>query len=406
MSVDLGVLLRLEFPTCVREGLRKLEEVIKLPTSSQQHGTQQYIMDEFIFCFKDHKIGKPKPLGPVEELAIVQQMAHHIGESVDAASQNTLFITLFHPAANDVRTPHKLRILGSLVSLAVVTHNASVLEATAVWLQQVCCLSSCSGEVCQGLVRDYFLPNPSSPSMPSPLTPLPSIAPLFTANLITAASQLYANLGTGNICVVPPLPLVRTFASWLCTHPHLALVPLTQPLPGISLPMTAVPPILTIVKLCVESPFFLRYHAQTQSPLPSSRRPTLTKITQDMVKVEGKEGWKEDVQEAEELYSKLHLSMLKTLQSVTTVRCRMTQRQVLCPKQVLSMIEAVSERVKQCKSSDQDCLQLSLDRLAQVILVALRTDCLSGSLGDIWKAFRTLPSNRLIRTLLDTHGIR
>ena len=54
---------------------------------------------------------------------------------MDAASRNSLFITLFHPSTHDPRTQQKLRILSSLVSLAIATHNVSVLEATAVWMQ-------------------------------------------------------------------------------------------------------------------------------------------------------------------------------------------------------------------------------------------------------------------------------
>lgn len=74
-------------------------------------------------------------VGPVEELVVVRELGQHLGKMVDAAARNTLFITLFHPSSHDPRMPHKLRILSALVSLAIVTHNVSVLEATAVWMQ-------------------------------------------------------------------------------------------------------------------------------------------------------------------------------------------------------------------------------------------------------------------------------
>lgn len=74
-------------------------------------------------------------IGPVEELVVVRELSQYLGKMVDTASRNSLFITLFHPSAHDPRIPHKLRILSALVSLAIATHNVSVLEATAVWMQ-------------------------------------------------------------------------------------------------------------------------------------------------------------------------------------------------------------------------------------------------------------------------------
>lgn len=74
-------------------------------------------------------------MGPVEELVVVRELGRYFGRAGDAASRNSLFITLFHPSSHDPRTLHKLRTLATLVSLAVATHNVSVLEATAVWMQ-------------------------------------------------------------------------------------------------------------------------------------------------------------------------------------------------------------------------------------------------------------------------------
>lgn len=74
-------------------------------------------------------------IGPVEELVVVRELSQYLGKMVDTASRNSLFITLFHPSSHDPRIPHKLRILSALVSLAIATHNVSVLEATAVWMQ-------------------------------------------------------------------------------------------------------------------------------------------------------------------------------------------------------------------------------------------------------------------------------
>lgn len=58
--------------------------------------------------------------------------------------------------------------------------------------------------------------------------------------------------GSGEMCERPPDALVSTIVWWLKGSPglppHLALVPLTHPLPGVSLPMTAVPPLAPLMK--------------------------------------------------------------------------------------------------------------------------------------------------------------
>lgn len=57
-------------------------------------------------------------------------------------------------------------------------------------------MSAWSGEVCRGLVQDYFQLTPTAPPhFAAALRALPTMAPLFTANLITTLSQLYAKVG-------------------------------------------------------------------------------------------------------------------------------------------------------------------------------------------------------------------
>lgn len=63
---------------------------------------------------------------------------------------------------------------------------------------------------------------------------------------------MHASLGSGEPCERPPDALVSTVVWWMQgapgSPPHLALAPLTHPLPGVSLPMTVVPPIVPLMK--------------------------------------------------------------------------------------------------------------------------------------------------------------
>lgn len=74
----------------------------------------------------------------------------------------------------------------------------------------MCCLSGWSGEVCRGLVQDYFQLTPSAPPhFAAALRALPTMAPLFTANLITTLSQLYAKIGTVQVLPLNPTQINR-----------------------------------------------------------------------------------------------------------------------------------------------------------------------------------------------------
>lgn len=420
MAVDLNELKRADFPSCVRLGLRKLEDVLPMPSSPHILEIQQYIIDDFIFYCRDPKGSKVRAVGPIEELVVVRELSQYLGKMLDTATRNSLFMLLFHPASNDPRTPHKMRILSSLISLAITTHNVPVLEATAVWMQQMCCLSVWCCDVIRGLVQDYFQLNPSSPThFARALKALPAKAPLFTANLITTLTQLYAKLGSGEICERPPESLVVTIAYWLgqgggpgsmqgtalSSYPQLALAPLTHRLPGVPMPMTAVTPIATLLKLCVEAPFF-ENHKGIEAMKSSQRVIGAQKLLTegDLNKFDKAMPGKmpgSTSNDKPELFSQLHLSLLQTLQCVPAMRATMTQKEVLCSKHVVSVIEAVNERIQMSGPDQDEAMNTSLDRLAQTILVALHTQCLTGSLSEMWSALHRLPTqNRLMATLL------
>ena len=61
-----------------------------------------------------------------------------------------------------------------------------------VLMQQVGCTSKFSVEIARGLVNDYFV---LLPECSCKLRELPSKAPLFTANFLTALTEIYFILG-------------------------------------------------------------------------------------------------------------------------------------------------------------------------------------------------------------------
>lgn len=151
-------------------------------------------------------------------------------------------------------------------------------------------------------------------------------------------------------------------------------------------------------------------------PSPSSSSPPPSSSTSSSPPVSFKPP--PSSESSSDVYSQLHLSILQTLQNVPSVRARMTQKQVLCPKHVTSVVDAVSDRIRSSTSSsnssntnnqivDEEAIDLALNRLAQTILVALQTESLSGSLSDMWDSLHRLPKkNRLISTLLSSREAR
>lgn len=392
----------------------------------------------------------------------------------------------YHRTGTEDKVAHRLAFLSGLISLAVATSNRHVLEAVAVWMQQVCCLSGWSGQVCKRLIAEYssyrgYLTSPSDGGVDllrgrettnQPMNDLPSVSPLFTANLITSWAQLYARLGSSNggPCRRPPVQLLRLVVSWLQTDPPgLLLTPL------LTTPATATPTVTAIAPLlrwCVEAPFFvfsasppqplaadhLTDRSPCRTPIKSSQNqpmetsPISTNVTTvpfcSPIKVFSpnvsckQESSSESCQERDlddafgkrlpkvtdacseerDLYSALQLCLLKTLQAAPTAL--INNKQVLSSKHVITIVEGLTKllepsvppaphsspgwRRPEVGGGKPDVtLQEKMEavnRLAQVILVATKTNCLYGSHAELWGVLRRLPIyNRLVKILLTSH---
>ena len=68
----------------------------------------------------------------IEELVMVKEISAYFADIADEDARNKLFITVFQVSSS---RDHRLEILSRLLSLAVATHNVSVLESAAVWMQ-------------------------------------------------------------------------------------------------------------------------------------------------------------------------------------------------------------------------------------------------------------------------------
>lgn len=120
----------------------------------------------------------------IQELQLLEVLCDYLSyPGGNEAGRNAVFMFLF-PGSH----PNRSRLLVKLVSMAISTNNSPVLMATAILMQQLSCTSKFSLQLANGLVNDYFVLVPKSVDR---LKELSKIAPLFTANFLTAVTEMY-----------------------------------------------------------------------------------------------------------------------------------------------------------------------------------------------------------------------
>lgn len=127
----------------------------------------------------------------IQELQLLEVLCDYLSyPGGNEAARNAVFMSLF-PGSH----PERSCLLVQLVSMAISTNNSPVLMATAILMQQLSCTSKFSVQLANGLVNDYFVLVPKSVDL---LRELPKIAPLFTANFLTAVTEMYGCSYIGN----------------------------------------------------------------------------------------------------------------------------------------------------------------------------------------------------------------
>ncbi|XP_065204253.1 integrator complex subunit 15 [Planococcus citri] len=383
MSSDTKQALRnLKFPCCVKEALSRIEQLCTsnaVPNVGriQNCNLAMELITEFVFCEIDRRGEKKKKLNHIQEMQLVEVLSdyfafsHNITAGGDAA-RNTVFMSLF---------PHtcveRCQLLVKLVSIAVCTNNIPLLSATGVLMQQIGCTSKFSVELAKGLINDYFilLPNASNK-----LRDLPCKAPLFTANFLTALSEIYFDIDPESLVecptAVPSSSLLNIITEWVSDNNSLCYAALTNnlllSLPMGGIPMPAVTPFVGLFKWCVLAPLYVDEH--------------------DLI------------------YSKLHLALLESLLEAEVFCPSPSQRNVISVQHVTALVKLCNnkiERILQSPKIDSNGLrsrvQLCLERLAQFVQVALHTNSIYGSKQDLIARLKTLPKNRLLRITLSRH---
>ncbi|KAG8296903.1 uncharacterized protein C7orf26 homolog isoform X2 [Homalodisca vitripennis] len=354
-------LRKLDFPSCVKESLKTIE---KLCLSSHGLGRTQSIkqtdfamelITEFVFCEVDRRGFKKRKLSAIQELLLLEVLCDYLSHpNINEVWRNSIFMSLF-PSSHGERS----RLLVKLVSLSISINNSSVLNATAVLIQQVGCTSKFSIQLAQGLVNDHFILMPKGNGS---LQDLPIIAPLFTANFLTAVTEMYYS-SDRSILTPPPSRLLEVITQWVGENPSLcitALIVNLQPaLPLGGIPMPAVTPYAGLFKWCVLSPLY-------------------------------------GSDETASLYSQLHLSLLNSLlENEKTV----SGNNVISAQSLSSIVALIYKSNGKDRTKQQD----SINIFAQAVHMALYTRCVYGNKQDMLVQLETLSSNQLMSVVINEH---
>ncbi|XP_066991639.1 integrator complex subunit 15 isoform X2 [Anabrus simplex] len=355
-ALDLKQSLRkLEFPFSAREALSRVEQICVHQGGGRLPGLASEIISEFIFCETDRRGGRKRArLTYIHELQLLEVLCDYFaytGGGNDAI-RNIVFMALFPPGHVS-----RSRLLAKLVSMAISTKNTPVLTATGIWMQQLGCTSQVCLDLAQGLVKDYFV---LVPKAVSGLQDLPQLAPQFTANILTAVAEMFGCDDKKQILNSPPDALLEVITQWVADNPNLCLAALL-----VNQPATPVTPFVGLFKWCI------------LAPLQNGRRPD------------------------PQLYSRLHLGLLESLLECSTIRVPALRENVIATQHFTTLVKVVARMCKGSGSSDE--VQLSLDRLAQAIEVALAVQCTQGNTEELMNQLEKLPENRLMTILIDKH---
>lgn len=333
------------------------------------------LVEEFIFQVAKDRSVQRKRMSCVQELQLLEIMCSYFQEQSKDAIRQVIFSALFGLQGNKA-DESRMAMLGKLVSMAVAVCRVPILECAATWLQRS--HSAWCVRLAQVLVDDYCTLVPCSIST---LQNICSASPRFCCQLITAVTALY-DLSSDEL--TPPPALLEMVVSWITEDPRLLLLtfinmPLTSSLPIGCLEVT---PLMGLLRWCVKAPLA---HQR-------GRKPSLTNGHVETEKVAG----------CEELYSKLHLSVLQVflmLQVHLTEQNLLGRLAVLQAESVATLVEELSRFMDEPLHAANE-IQLALDRLAQALQVAMATGALLCTREDLRTLCSRLPHNNLLQLVM------
>ncbi|KAJ8363924.1 hypothetical protein SKAU_G00127550 [Synaphobranchus kaupii] len=344
------------------------------------------LVEEFIFHVPKDRNVQPKRMNSLQELQLLEIMCSYFQEQSKDAVRQIIFSALFSPQGNKA-DDNRMAMLGKLVSMAVAVCRVPILECAASWLQRshaIYCV-----RLAKVLVDDYCSLVPGSVQT---LQQIFSASPRFCCQFITAVTALY-DLSSEDL--IPPFDLLEMVVTWIFDDPRLTLItflntPISANLPLGCLDLT---PLLGLVRWCVKSPL-----AYKRNIKPSLSNGHMGKLPREMPDSEGGD------RDSKPLYSKLHLSVLQVLmmlQAHLTEKNLFGRLGLLLFENVAQLVEELARLVSELNPLNATKeTELSLDRLAQALQVAMAAGALLCAREDLRSLCSRLPHNNLLQLVM------
>ncbi|XP_055148255.1 integrator complex subunit 15 isoform X2 [Symphalangus syndactylus] len=336
------------------------------------------LLEEFVFQVPKERSAQPKRLNSLQELQLLEIMCNYFQEQTKDSVRQIIFSSLFSPQGNKA-DDSRMSLLGKLVSMAVAVCRIPVLECAASWLQRtpvVYCV-----RLAKALVDDYCCLVPGSIQT---LKQIFSASPRFCCQFITSVTALY-DLSSDDL--IPPMDLLEMIVTWIFEDPRLILItflntPIAANLPIGFLELT---PLVGLIRWCVKAP--LAYKRKKKPPLSNGH--VSNKVTKDP-------GVGMD-RDSHLLYSKLHLSVLQVLM---TLQLHLTEKNLygrlglILFDHMVPLVEEINRLADELNplNASQE-IELSLDRLAQALQVAMASGALLCTRDDLRTLCSRLPHN-------------
>ncbi|XP_024105799.1 integrator complex subunit 15 isoform X3 [Pongo abelii] len=339
------------------------------------------LLEEFVFQVPKERSAQPKRLNSLQELQLLEIMCNYFQEQTKDSVRQIIFSSLFSPQGNKA-DDSRMSLLGKLVSMAVAVCRIPVLECAASWLQRtpvVYCV-----RLAKALVDDYCCLVPGSIQT---LKQIFSASPRFCCQFITSVTALY-DLSSDDL--IPPMDLLEMIVTWIFEDPRLILItflntPIAANLPIGFLELT---PLVGLIRWCVKAP--LAYKRKKKPPLSNGH--VSNKVTKDP-------GVGMD-RDSHLLYSKLHLSVLQVLM---TLQLHLTEKNLygrlglILFDHMVPLVEEINRLADELNplNASQE-IELSLDRLAQALQVAMASGALLCTRDDLRTLCSRLPHNKVV----------
>ncbi|XP_064644701.1 integrator complex subunit 15-like [Lineus longissimus] len=357
-----------KFPDSVRIALKDIERCVPrdegsaIPGLNHAEGNAERIADEYIFMYR---VGRPlQRFSAIQELQLQEIMIDFFGNDNYAGKIKTqAFLLLF--SCKGSATHYKVELLCKLVSMAIALKTKPILDYAGAWMREQHYSSPGCMKLAQHVIHDYCLLVPGATSS---LQELPKISTPFTCNIITAFTHVYRLQG-----LKPPasLPngLLEVITEWVSIDNSLLLYSalnaygsnIETPLPG-------------LISWCIYAPI---------------------QLLQKQPKIEV-----EELRRINQLYSKLFLGLLNSLLSTKTL---FNPPKELLPRAIVKdIVDTIVTSAKLLPDAgEHDCLQVVLERLGQVLQVAMVTKTIFTDKATLKQICSSLPQNRLLQIVLN-----